>query len=156
MTSRLDGDPLEQHFDRGVGLVAYALLFASIFFLGVPGIVAAAMAFAHKRGPDPLMDSHFRFQLQIFWTYVGLFVLGFLGIVGAAITGVSHFWSPGWHWWTNGTNVSISYPSAAPLGWTALVVGVILVLTSAAWSLGASAYGFLKLIGGRPIGRALA
>lgn len=61
------GDPVSGAFDRGMAFLGYGLLAASVFMAWIPAVVAAVIAFAHRRDAHPVAVSHFRFQLLVFW-----------------------------------------------------------------------------------------
>ncbi len=72
------GDPVARRFDRLMALGAYGLLGVSVFTLWVPAIIAAVIAYTHRREADPLVASHFRFQITTFW-------IGFVLVLAAVI-----------------------------------------------------------------------
>ena len=154
MAPTYDGDPLEQQFDRGVGFAAYGLLVISSFFLGVPGIVAAAIAYAHKRGTSRVLETHFRFQLRIFWTCVALFGLGLLVFTAASVLGLTEMmrYAPfnleGFR-----RGLGLTATQGASLAMAMVIGGLVLVAASGVWSIAGAIYGLIKLIGDRPVGR---
>lgn len=150
--SQIEGDILEHHFDRTVGFAVYALLFVSSFFAGLPGLVGAALAYAHRKGASRLMATHYRFQLRIFWTCLIFFVLGMVALVGAAALGLTELLRYVPPEWLASVGLSGDSESAGLLAWALLAVGIALLFASWVWSLAAPAYGFLKLVGSRAIG----
>jgi len=52
---------------RNIILVNYALLCASIFFAGIPGLIAVVIAYAQRREAPPALRAHHQFQIRIFW-----------------------------------------------------------------------------------------
>jgi uncharacterized membrane protein len=67
---------------RNIILVNYALLFASIFFAGIPGLIAVVIAYAQRRGAPPALRSHHQFQIRIFW-------IGFALTLAAGLCGLA-------------------------------------------------------------------
>ena len=148
-------DPVLAGFDHVVALAGYVLLFISVFMFGVPALATMALAYAHKNDSHLLVRSHYRFQLRIFWTAI-LFALLAIGSAvtagGLAITKLVDFARahlPG---------VGAAMDRAGSGAWSAEIAGVLLIaaVTLAAlaviWTLVASLFGFLRLLGNRPIG----
>ena len=148
-------DPVARRFDRLLALTAYGLLIVSVFTLWEPALVAAAIAYTHRRDADLVNASHFRFQLTIFWVglvMVVLAVLAFLGAGGFAVGAVIAS-APGLGWNT------LSQAPAMGAGGTALMLtlgGLALLLLSVLWTLAAAAWGCLRLVSERPIGHSRA
>jgi uncharacterized membrane protein len=142
--------------DRTLGLINYGLLFSSIFFVGVPGIVAVIIAYAQKGAARPMMKAHYRFQIQIFWI---AFLLGLIaGICG--LWGLLDIAGQVWH---NG-HVTVSDAAgvdinAAQLDMNPQVVGLLIasavcLCLMTLWSLVAPAVGFIRLITARTVAAA--
>src|SRR5947207_8419202 len=71
--------------DRNLAFLTYGLLFFSIFFAGVPALIAVAIAYARRKDADPLVRGHHSFQIWIFW--VGFLMALLAGAAGlTAIT----------------------------------------------------------------------
>lgn len=145
-------DPVAKRFDRLLALTAYGLLIVSVFTFWVPALVAAAIAYAHRRDSDPLNGSHFRFQLTIFWVGVVLFLLAVVAFVSAGgfALGGAIAALPGLSWSTISAAPSMGAGGAALL---LLVGGVGLLALGTLWTLGAAAWGCLRLVSDRPIGQ---
>jgi uncharacterized membrane protein len=147
-------DPVLAGFDHLVALAGYVLLFVSVFMVGVPALAALALAYAHKSDTHLLARSHFRFQLRIFWTAI-LFLGLSLGSVAAAAAAVL-----GGDWLYR----LVSHGQAAGSGhlgaWTGgiatllIIAAVLLTAVAFLWTLGASLFGFLRLVYNKPIGHA--
>ncbi len=141
-------------FDHLVALAGYALLFVSIFMLGVPALAAFVLALAHQRDTHPVARSHFRFQLRIFYSAVLYTVLGVGSIIGAS----------GWalakliHFVHETVDASTALTPSGIAAWSGglavalIAAAVLFFILAAAWLLGASVFGFLRLLAGRPIG----
>lgn len=147
-------DPIMATFDRGVGLTAYGLLFVSPFVLGSTALGALGMAFAHRNDPHSLMRSHFRFQMRIFWTTVVALVIAAVLAIGAgglAFGGLYALLRD------NLPNLplpaldALNQQNAGPEeGWL-MVAALVFFLGGLIYLLTHSAYGFIKLVAGRPI-----
>lgn len=80
---------------RQLTIIVYALYGASYFLGGIPGIVAIIINYLKRDEiTDPMLASHFKWQIRTFWISLALFVVGaitsFIGIgvvilFGAAI-----------------------------------------------------------------------
>ena len=153
MARPIEGDFLEHHFDRSVGFAVYALLVVSAFFFAVPGVVGVALAYSHRRGASPLMESHYTFQIRTFWTGVVFFVLGIVALAGAAALGLADLLTVlPQAWMGSSQRVFINTASSGPIAWILLAVACLLVFASCVWPVIAAIYGFIKLAGSRPIG----
>ena len=152
-------DPVLAGFDHVVALAGYVLLFISVFMFGVPALATMALAYAHKNDSHLLVRSHYRFQLRIFWTAV-LFTLLAIGSAitagGMAITTLVDFARahlPG---------VGAAMDQAHVGSWSGQISGLLLVaavtlgVLAVVWTLVASLFGFLRLVGNRPIGHSYA
>jgi uncharacterized membrane protein len=121
----------------------------------VPAIAALALAYAHKNDAHPLARSHFRFQLRIVWTAVLLLGMGLASVVLATGLGADWLYRLAAH--------SPALTGAVGSGhfgaWTAglaglfLVAAVLLTALAVLWMLGASLFGFLRLVYQKPIGQ---
>ena len=69
--------------ERLLGLINYGLLFSSIFFAGVPALVAVILAYIQRPTVGPVMREHYRFQIWIFW----------IGFLLGAVAGICGFWA---------------------------------------------------------------
>ncbi len=152
-------DPVLAGFDHVVALAGYVLLFISVFMFGVPALATMALAYAHKNDSHLLVRSHYRFQLRIFWTAI-LFALLAIGSAitagGMAITTLVDFARahlPG---------VGAAMDQAHAGSWSGQISGLLLVaavtlgVLCVVWTLVASLFGFLRLVGNRPIGHGYA
>lgn len=71
---------------HNLAMVNYGLLFASIFFAGLPGLVAAIIAYSQRDEAPPAVRSHMNFQIRIFWVAFGLSLGAGLCALAAVIT----------------------------------------------------------------------
>ena len=148
-------DPVLAGFDHLVALAGYVLLFVSVFMVGVPALEALALAYAHKSDTHLLARSHFRFQLRIFWTAILFLALALGSVVVSVLVG------GGWLFRLLAHAIAQSGSGASHLSaWTggiaALLFGCAFFLVGLAllWTLGASLFGFLRLLYNKPIGHA--
>jgi uncharacterized membrane protein len=137
--------------DRNLAFVTYGLLFFSVFFAGVPALIAVAIAYARRKDVDPLVRNHHSFQIWIFW--VG-FLMALLG--GAAgltamtlvLVQMLHLSSVhGWHGLGTVTFSEVIGPTTMAFGAT----GILLLLCAGLWLLFTSVYGCIKLASQKPM-----
>jgi uncharacterized membrane protein len=62
--------------DRNLALVNYGLLFASVFFAGVPALIAVVLAYTQRDQAANAIRSHYNFQIRIFWIAFALTLVG--------------------------------------------------------------------------------
>ncbi|MBX3480134.1 MAG: hypothetical protein KF842_07015 [Caulobacter sp.] len=147
-----EGEASRFETDRVLGLINYGLLFASLFFAGVPGIVAVVIAYAQRGGASPQMHNHYRFQIRIFWI---AFLLGLIaGVCGlwAVLDFAGQIWGNGQVSVdeASGVDINVEQMDLTPqvIG-LFIASGVSLVLMTL-WALVAPAVGFIRLITATP------
>ena len=69
--------------DRNLAYLVYGLLFFSLFFAGAPALVAVVIAYSRRGDVSPLIASHHRFQILIFWVSMVLALIGGISILAA-------------------------------------------------------------------------
>ncbi|MGA0600465.1 hypothetical protein ACO2Q3_07130 [Caulobacter sp. KR2-114] len=151
----------QDSLDRTLALVNYGLLFASIFFAGIPGLVAVIIAYAQQNEAPLRIRSHLRFQIRIFWVAFGLSVAASAAALTAALLAAVDFVQVG----VDKTWTSFSVDLARLLVMSDLqhlrvatpVVGlvvatIILSFLALLWLVAASAIGFIRLATDRAIG----
>lgn len=148
-------DPMLAGFDYVVAMAGYVLLFVSVFMAGVPALATFALAYAHRRDSHLLVRTHFQFQLRIFLTallFVGLGAGSLVAAGGLALSRVirfAHDHLPGLAGAMTQVHVDAwSTTIAAAL----LAASIVFFVLTVIWLLGASLFGFLRLVAGRPIG----
>ena len=147
-------DPVLAGFDHLVAIAGYLLLFVSVFMVGVPALAALALAYVHKNDAHLLVRSHFRFQLRIFWTAILFLALGLGSVVVA--TGLGLGWL--FHLVAATPGLAASMPHgqtglvSAGVASLLVVAGVLLTALAMLWTLGASLFGFVRLVTNQPIG----
>jgi uncharacterized membrane protein len=132
--------------ERNLGLIVYGLLFAALFFAGVPALVAVVIAYTQLSSASDAMRKHYRFQIQIFW----------IGFLLALIAGISGLWAildvAGQVWSSNrvtADDAGVDF-DMTQLDMTGRVMGlaglsVLALVLMTLWSLCAPAVGFIRL-----------
>jgi uncharacterized membrane protein len=147
-------DPVLAGFDRIVAMGSYGLLFVSVFTFGVPALAAVALAIFHRDDAQPLIRSHYRFQIRIFLTaFLFVILAGISALLGGglALSQLVSFIE------LHARQVAavIGTDTGGREAWAAggLVIAAFLFFgLSVLWTLAASAFGFLRLAANRPIG----
>ena len=138
---------------RNLALLNYGLLFAAIFFAGVPALIAAIIAYSQRDDAPPDIRRHLNSQIRIFWVAFGLTFAAGLCLLAALVGSVgdvfaySHV-SDGDH----GFNIDLSRLS---LDGAVLALGVSFIglsLLSLGWLVCAPAIGFIRLASQSGIG----
>ena len=151
-------DPYMVQFDKGVALLSYGLLFVSPFMVGLPAMASFALALAHRKDAHPVIRSHYRFQSGVFWTTIGLLVVGgalILGGGGVELTTIAGF--------IEAHLTGIALPSWLVGGYLdrgeqetgnwMMVAGIVALVVAFGWVFLASLWGAFKLVLGRPMGQ---
>lgn len=141
-------EPGRGDVDSNLALLGYALLFFSIFFAGMPGLVAAIIAYAQRHAVNPAIKSHYNFQIRIFWVGVVLSLITAVCAVAAAMISVGHFFEMGvqggWDAW-DGISFSTSRIHLDPAVVTLLSITAFAALATVLWLLIAPLIGFIRL-----------
>jgi len=134
--------------ETNLALLGYALLFFSIFFAGMPGLVAAIIAYAQRQAVNPAVRSHYNFQIRIFWVAVILSLIAAVSAVAAAAISVGHLFEMGvqggWDAW-DGLSFSTSEIHVDPSVVTLLSITALSALATVLWLLIAPLVGFIRL-----------
>lgn len=151
----------QDSLDRTLALVNYGLLFASIFFAGIPGLVAVIIAYAQQNEAPARIRTHLRFQIRIFWVAFALSVAASAAALTAALLAAVDFVQLG----VDKTWSSFSVDLARLLVMSDLqhlrvatpVVGLVVITVIASflallWLVAAPAIGFIRLATDRAIG----
>ncbi|NBU28697.1 MAG: hypothetical protein EBS42_10955 [Caulobacteraceae bacterium] len=140
-------DPSAQfESDRTMGLIIYGLLFAGLFFVGVPALVGVVLAYTQRPSTAGPIQGHFRFQIQIFW----------IGFLLALIAGISGLWAvldvAGQVWNSGqmsagdaGVDVDLTQLDLSGRVLGLVGVSIIALIFMSLWGLCAPAVGFIKL-----------
>jgi uncharacterized membrane protein len=137
--------------DRNLAFLTYGLLFFSVFFAGVPALIAVAIAYARRKDADPLVRGHHSFQIWIFW--VGFLMALLAGAAG--LTAITMMFAQAvhlssvnsWHGWEQ---VRLS-DVIGPLTLSFFATSVMLGACAGLWLVFTSIYGFIKLASHRPM-----
>lgn len=142
---------------ENLAMIAYGLLFASIFFAGAPALIAVVIAYSQRQEANPRVRSHYDFQIRIFWVAFVLTLAaassalaGVTAAVGefidvASITRIDRIES---------ISVDLSHITIDGRIVGLLVLACVLGFLSSIWLLGASAVGFIRLASERAMGDA--
>ncbi len=158
-------------FARGMAFTAYFLLLGALPSLGTGAVLGLVIAYARRDGASPLIRSHHRFQIRIFWISVAL-------IVAALALGASA-WIDAWrqpfvphhfhqiprapdaqtiayhpdepaafYSWDYRSPGRSPHPRAVLESYAAMAT----ILVAGLWSIVTPLWGMLRLASGRPIG----
>jgi uncharacterized membrane protein len=148
-------DGVQDGEGRGIAMLNYGLLFISIFFAGIPALIAVALAYSRKSRASLGLRKHFRFQIRIFWLAFFIALLaGGCGMAGVVLAVVELARSAGWVWTWDAVDLH-SLRVGGDIVFL-LVAAVILSLADAAWLIISSALGFIRLASDRALGKAAA
>jgi len=153
MTEHLGGRDPEAA--RNLALINYGLLFASIFFAGVPALIAVIIAYSQRDEAPPSVRSHHDFQIKIFWVAFALTMAAGACGLGALISGVGELMeftrANGWDGFST-INIDLSRFAIDGRIVALLVAAVVLSLLAGVWLIAAPAIGFIRLVSARGIG----
>lgn len=153
MTEHLSGRDPEAA--RNLALINYGLLFASIFFAGVPALIAVIIAYSQRDEAPPSIRSHHDFQIKIFWVAFALTMAAGACGLGALISGVGELMEftrvNGWDGFST-INIDLSRLAIDGRIVVLLVAAVVLSLLAGVWLIAAPAIGFIRLVSARGIG----
>lgn len=136
-------------------MLNYGLLFISIFFAGIPALIAVALAYTHKSKVGPILKKHFRIQIRIFWSAFFIALLaGACGMAGVVLSVIELARGAGGFW--NWDNVDLKSMRVGGDIVFMLVAAVILSLIDAVWLMISSAVGFIRLASDRSLGKSAA
>lgn len=145
-----------QSDDRTLAFVVYAMHFVSPFVFGLTSLIGVVIAYVRKADAEPLVRSHYRFQIRSFWIGFGLAMVAAIGLM----TGVGLlFWKllaavladmPTDGWSAVSQELDVSFPVAA---FVSLIVAGCAWLATAAWMILSSVIGAVRLSSARCIGR---
>ena len=140
---------------RNLALVNYGLLFASIFFAGIPALIAVIIAYSQRDEAPVAIRSHPDFQIRIFWVAFGLTMAAGACGLGALISGVGELLEftrvNGWDGFST-INIDLSRMVLDGRIVSLLVAAVVLSLLAGLWLIAAPAIGFIRLVSARGIG----
>ena len=140
---------------RNLAFINYGLLFASVFFAGVPALIAAIIAYSQQDEAPQTIRSHYKFQIRVFWVAFCLALaagVSFLGVMIRVASEVLQFTQvPGWDVHDNVkldlSNVTLDGTLIALLASSALFSAL-----GGIWLVLAPALGFVRLASERGMG----
>jgi uncharacterized membrane protein len=139
---------------RNLALVNYGLLFAAIFFAGVPALIAVIIAYVQRDDVPAPIRSHHNFQIRIFWVAFTLTLAAGIAFLTALVSSLSEFIAytriNGWEQHSLSIDVSQLNVDGRIVG--LIVLGVILSILAGLWLIAAPAIGFIRLASERGIG----
>jgi uncharacterized membrane protein len=135
--------------DKALAVIGYVVLFAAPFVAGFPSLIAIVIALVRRHFAPPMQRTHYDFQVKIFWVGAFLMIAGVVMAVLAVATGFGLAWSA----WGDLPATAFSFGFG-----TALLVALaaLAFVANFFWMIGASIFGFARLIENRPIGRVYA
>ena len=144
---------------RNLAFINYALLFAAVFFAGVPALIAAIVAYSQKDEAPPPIGSHFAYQIRIFWIAFAIALAAGLCFLGVMIGVASELFEvTRIEGWNNPDQVRVDL-SALVIDKTmiALIAATgLFTATGGLWLVFAPALGFIRLASERGMGQSRA
>ncbi|HEX6860466.1 MAG TPA: hypothetical protein VF138_09760 [Caulobacteraceae bacterium] len=141
--------------DSNLALLNYALLFFSILFAGMPGLVAVVIAYAQRDSTNAALRSHYNFQIRIFWVAVAITAVAALAALGALAVGIGQLidfsMHSGWDAWDS-ISFEMNDIQVPPAMIVLLSVTAICGLAACLWLLSAPVVGFIRLVSQRGMG----
>lgn len=153
MTETTDGRRSE--LDRNLALLGYGLLFAAVFFAGIPALIAVIIAYSQRGETGAPLRSHYDFQIRIFWVGFVLTMIAAACAIAAVLIGIGEFlefsMAGGFDAWDN---IVIDMDDVRIDASVVIltVSAIIASLLTAIWLVAAPAFGFIRLASERPIG----
>ncbi len=140
---------------RNLALVSYGLLFASLFFAGIPALIAAVIAYTQRDEAPPDVRSHYDFQIRIFWVGFALCIAAAACVLGAVVSGVAELLT--YNRIEAFIGVEDVHLDLSRISIDGRIVGLtvaalLLVFVNALWLVTAPAIGFIRLASGQRIG----
>lgn len=145
-----------QSDDRTLAFVVYAMHFVSPFVFGLTSLIGVVIAYVRKPDAEPLVRSHYRFQIRSFWIGFGLAMVAAIGLMsGVGLL----FWKllaavladmPTDGWSAVSQELDVSFPVAA---FVSLIVAGCAWLATTAWMILSSVIGAVRLSSAQCIGR---
>ncbi|MDG2521912.1 hypothetical protein P7B02_10190 [Caulobacter segnis] len=142
--------------DRNLALVVYALLFSSIFFAGIPALIAVVIAYAQRGHADPQVTTHHNFQIRIFWIALVLSLIAAVCGMGGLVAAIGDIFQYAVHGdWSAWDVVELEFEAIRfdPAMIVLTIAAGVFTLIATLWLLCAPAFGFIRLINQRPIGQ---
>lgn len=145
-----------QSDDRTLAFVVYAMHFVSPFVFGLTSLIGVVIAYVRKPEAEPLLRSHYRFQIRSFWVGFALALVAAIALMTGvgllffklATAVVSDMPADGWS--AVSQDLDVSFPVAA---FVSLIVAGCAWLATAAWMILSSVVGAVRLSSAQCIGR---
>ena len=139
--------------DRNLAFLTYGLLFFSVFFAGVPALIAVAIAYARRKDADPLVRGHHSFQIWIFWIgFLMALLAGAAGLTGIMMIVGEAVRLSSVHSWHGFETVRLS-DVVGPLTLSFIATFFLLGVTAGLWLVVTSIYGVIRLASHKPMGQ---
>lgn len=152
--TQLDADRRDEATSRTIAFVNYGLLFAGIFFAGVPAVIAVVIAYAQRDAATPLIRSHHNFQIRVFWIAFAITLAAGVCFLGAVVNLVRVLVElaqmQSWNGF-EGVHLDLSQLSLHPVMVGLLLGSLGLTALAALWLTAAPAFGLIRLASDRPI-----
>ncbi|MFN3524074.1 MAG: DUF4870 family protein [Phenylobacterium sp.] len=140
---------------RNLALVNYGLLFAAVFFAGVPALIAVIIAYAQRDEATPTLRSHHDFQIRIFWVAFAMTLAAGICFLAALVNGLAALMeftrANGWDSFDT-IQIDLSRLSIDGTIVGFVVASLVLSFLTAVWLIAAPAFGFIRLASERGIG----
>jgi uncharacterized membrane protein len=144
--------------DRNLAFLVYALLFCAPFVAGFTGLVGVVVSYVRRREAEPVVRTHYQFQIRVFWVAIVLAALACLSVlvgIGGLLADVINTATNkgrGWDAWDvasfSGADVHVH------AAWVmALVLGGAVGVAASLWVMVASVFGLARLASHQPVGR---
>lgn len=140
---------------RNLAYINYALLFSSVFFAGVPAVIAAVIAYSQRDDASPQLASHHNFQIRIFWVAFSLALAAGLCFLGAMLNVASEVYQvTNLDSWSSREQVHVNLADVRlDRTLVALIVGTgLFSALGGLWLMFAPAIGFIRLASERGMG----
>lgn len=155
-TAFSDRAPAASSDDRNLALVSYGLLFAAPFVFGLTALIAVVIAYVRKPEAEPVVATHYRFQIRTFWVGFALSMVAVMGLViGVGFLMVEVVKAllmnaPADAWEAVAWELQPVFPAVFFIG---LIVFLAAYAASSLWLIVSSIIGMLRLGAHRPAGR---
>lgn len=140
---------------RNLAFINYGLLFASVFFAGVPALIAAIIAYSQQDQAPQTIRSHYRFQIRVFCVAFCLALaagVSFLGVMIRVTSEVFQFTQvPAWDVHDN-VKLDLSTVTVDGTLIALLASSALFSALGGLWLVLAPALGFVRLASERGMG----
>jgi uncharacterized membrane protein len=139
--------------DRNLAFLTYGLLFFSVFFAGVPALIAVAIAYARRKDADPLVRGHHSFQIWIFWVgFLMALLAGAAGLTAILMILGEALRLSSVNAWQGWQTVQLS-DVVGPVSLSFIATFFLLGVCAGLWLVVTSIYGLVRLASHRPMGQ---